>query len=1283
MNISYVKRVLHSIVLLLTAIPLFAQSPIKRLPNGTVIHNNINSKAMVESPYQQISNEMIVRYRRSVSTSARAAVHKKFNVEDKKEFKKIRGLHLLKLPQGLTVRDAIKAFNKRPEVLYAEPNYIVKTQAIPNDSNFSSQWGLNNTGQLSGAKAGADIDALQAWDLTTGSTNTVIAVIDSGVDYNHPDLAANMYNNTADCNQNGKDDDGNSYVDDCHGISVIAGNSDPMDDNSHGTHIAGIIGAAGNNSIGVTGINWTTRILACKFLNSQGTGTTAGALGCLDYVAEMKDRGANIVASNNSWGGGAYSQAMYDAIDAQRQRGILYIAAAGNNGLDNDVLVPYPCSYNLSNVICVSSTDPDDKLSIFSNYGKRLAHLGAPGNNIYSTAPTALGSYKSFSGTSMATPFVTGVVGLIHARFPGSDWRAVKNLILAGGDPNSSLAETVSGRRLNAYGALTCNNSIVLARLQPLLSTVVAPVGVPVTLSALHINCANPNGNVVVSIAETGEKITLLDNGLGNDQVANDGIYTGNWTPSHGGKYTLSLANGDTFVVNTDDVLQAGFPVKAWAGPGSYHGGPSINTLVSKITGDSGLQIIASSTSNGPLYAWNNNGHPLQGWPVDTSEVVYPAAGELSGASAGNEIFYSSNLGVLKALNGSGLSLPGWPRKGANYIGSPPSLADVDGDGLDEIFTEEEDWKFHAYKADGTLLPGWPANTMQGGQERHTAAIADLNGDGLLEIVTASGSISPLRITLFAYDRTGSLLPGFPVFFSGYVDTYPAIADVDGDGKLEIVVVGSSNSIYSYTPTIFEYGSDGVLKRSIPLSGSISYGTAPALADLDGDGIPEIIVQANDALNVVRGNGSIFPGWPVVWSSSYQQGNSAPVVGDVDGDGLPDIVVISEQAGSATTGLVRVYNRDGVSDPRFPKTLPIGSGAVPAIADIDNDGSNEIIITSDYWDGNSGYYDKVWVYDLGGSSYGPVLWGQFMGNDKHTGTPTIIYPSAGTYHSFHLIVASNGSITSNISGLSCSSDCTKSIRGGTSIVLTAKPATGYRVDSWSGSCSGQAVTCTLTMDSDKTASVFFTPIQYRLTVTLSGSGSGKVSSNTGDIDCGSLCSALFNYGASVSLTASSASGSTFSGWNGACSSSSNCAITITSDINLTANFQPQTTNNNNGSGGNSGTTKGNGGGKCFIATAAYGSYMAEDVVVLRNFRDRYLVPNRPGRTFVHWYYRISPPIANIIARHKSLRAATRALLLPMVFAIKHPYTAALSFLFQGILLISFCAPLRRMGGAGI
>jgi subtilisin family serine protease len=310
---------------------------------------------------------------------------------------------------------------------------------------------LNNTGQTGGA-SDTDIDAPEAWNLTTGTADAVLAVIDTGVDYTHPDLASNMLRNTADCNTNGIDDDNNGYIDDCFGIDTVNSDSDPMDDEGHGTHVAGIIGAVGNNTLGVTGVNWSSSMLACKFLGADGYGDTAGAIACLDYIAIMKDRGVNIVASNNSWSGGAYSQALRDAIDAQRQRGILFVAAAGNDSYDNDTLQSYPCSYYLPNIICVASTDANDKLSLFSNYGKQIVHLGAPGEGILSTVPSGFGSYDSFSGTSMATPYVTGVAGLVHALYPDSDWRSVKNLILAGGDVKSSLAKTVT-ERLNAFDA--------------------------------------------------------------------------------------------------------------------------------------------------------------------------------------------------------------------------------------------------------------------------------------------------------------------------------------------------------------------------------------------------------------------------------------------------------------------------------------------------------------------------------------------------------------------------------------------------------------------------------------------------------------------------------------------------------------------------------------------------------------------------------------------------------------------------------------------------------------
>ena len=204
------------------------------------------------------------------------------------------------------------------------------SEAIPNDPEFARQWSLHNTGQL-GTPADRDINAPEGWDITTGSNSVVVAVIDSGIDYNHEDLAANVYTNPAECTPDGIDNDGNGYADDCHGIDAVNGDSDPLDDEGHGTMVSGVIGAVGNNGIGVAGVAWNVKLLPCKFTDTTGSGDTADAITCLDYVAAMRDRGVNIVASNNSWGNSLPSEALLDAIDAQLQRGILFIAPAGND----------------------------------------------------------------------------------------------------------------------------------------------------------------------------------------------------------------------------------------------------------------------------------------------------------------------------------------------------------------------------------------------------------------------------------------------------------------------------------------------------------------------------------------------------------------------------------------------------------------------------------------------------------------------------------------------------------------------------------------------------------------------------------------------------------------------------------------------------------------------------------------------------------------------------------------------------------------------------------------
>jgi subtilisin family serine protease len=492
--------------------------------------------------------ELIVRLTNPNSAEALTELLSKLDAIGLHSFETVGGLYLVRLPSTLSVASAAGLAEQLDGVAYAEPNFVLSTQVVPDDPSFSSLWGLHNTGGT--GLADADIDAPEAWNVTTGSSNVVVTVIDSGIDYTHPDLAANMFRNEADCNSNGIDDDGNGSIDDCYGIDTYNGDGNPIDDNNHGTHVAGTIGAVGNNGMGVVGVNWNVRLMACKFLNSSGSGTTDGAVRCLDYVARMKDRGVNIVATNNSWGGGGFSQALRDAIAAQRQRGILFITSAGNSGRDNDAIETYPANYDLTNVISVASTTRSDLLSSFSNFGRRTVHLSAPGSEILST--TRNNTYSVFSGTSMAAPHVTGVAALLKAQDPSRDWRAIRNLLLSGGDSKASVANTVSGRRLNAAGSLGCSGSTVSSRLLPRPSTVSGSVGTAITLSALSINCASNTGSTVLVGVSNGQAVTLRDDGVSLDQAAGDGVYVGSFVPTSvpaGNRFVLTFPGGDTVTV--------------------------------------------------------------------------------------------------------------------------------------------------------------------------------------------------------------------------------------------------------------------------------------------------------------------------------------------------------------------------------------------------------------------------------------------------------------------------------------------------------------------------------------------------------------------------------------------------------------------------------------------------------------------------------------------------------------------------------------------------------------
>ena len=372
----------------------------------------------------------------------------------KQQYTIVPGLCLIRLPEGMTVADALKILGEREEVLYVEPNYKYKAHSvIPNDPMFNLLWNLHNTGE-GGGTAGADVNAPQAWEVATGGDReTIVAVIDTGVDYRHPDLAANMWINKAESNGSpGLDDDRNGYIDDIYGYDFCNSDGDPIDDAGHGTHVAGIIGAVGNNGVGVVGVCWKVKIMAVKFLDQDGNGYDSDAIAAVQYATLMSAK-----VMNSSWGDG-YSRSLEDAIRAAGNAGILFVASAGNNqGNNNDVNPHYPACYSLDNVIAVLSTDYDDQLSQHSNYGPTSVDLGAPGGDshceIYSCFVN--GRYAYMHGTSMASPHVSGACALIWSVSPSLSHLEVKDLIMRTVDPLPTLAGScVSGGRLNLHRAI-------------------------------------------------------------------------------------------------------------------------------------------------------------------------------------------------------------------------------------------------------------------------------------------------------------------------------------------------------------------------------------------------------------------------------------------------------------------------------------------------------------------------------------------------------------------------------------------------------------------------------------------------------------------------------------------------------------------------------------------------------------------------------------------------------------------------------------------------------------
>jgi subtilisin family serine protease len=439
-----------------------------------------------------MDGELLVKFKSGVAAVSAAAVHKAVGATVIKNFTTVPNLQHVRLQKGLSVNDAITAYMSTRDVEYAEPNYIAHIMSkIPDDTYFGDQWALRNLGTYAGGTFGADIRAVDAWEISIGDHNVVVAVLDTGVDYTHPDLVGNIWSNTGETScTDGIDNDKNGYIDDCRGWNFVtcddivcdqfddqgncvkeicakdaSRNNDPMDKNGHGTHVAGIIGATGWNNMGITGVMMRVSLMPVRVLNAKGEGTFGDIAAGIDYAV---NNGARVI--NASLGGSDVSSALYDVISAANTKGVLVVAAAGNDDSNNDALPVYPASFNLPNIIAVAATDQNDRRASFSNFGPASVHVAAPGVYILSTVPTWWTNSQGYGqldynlGTSMAAPHVSGLAGLLWSYYvyPTYNHSKIRGMILRNVDTykdNKPGLETLRGYiytegRINAYRAM-------------------------------------------------------------------------------------------------------------------------------------------------------------------------------------------------------------------------------------------------------------------------------------------------------------------------------------------------------------------------------------------------------------------------------------------------------------------------------------------------------------------------------------------------------------------------------------------------------------------------------------------------------------------------------------------------------------------------------------------------------------------------------------------------------------------------------------------------------------
>jgi thermitase len=870
-----------------------------------------------------------------------------------KALSNLSGIYLLHTGPQTDIPSAVEAYARLNEVEYAQPNYIYrledeicrdKTDLVPDDPRYAEQWYL------------PQMHAAEGWEVTQGTSTVVVAVVDTGVNYNHPDLS--LYDAiTA--------PDGKVIL----GYDFVNGDSDPVDDNGHGTAMAGLIAAKSNNGTGISGVCWNCKILAIKSMAANGTGTTWNVTQGIQYAVSHNASVINLSL------GGPGEPAMVNAINAAYESNIVVVASAGN---DNSYTPQYPAASD--HVFSVAATNQTDGRLFNSNYGYWV-DVAAPGYGLLSTSID--GAYNNTCCTSGATALTSGTAGLVKSVHPTWTSDQVMSQIACTAEDirslNPGFEDFLGTGRVDIYNALagvpaaTCGIRGTGYQIQVGEDESAIYPGNTFSLVLKAKTDAAANQEVSATLSSTYPNVTFEPAILSYGNL-NFGVITANITP-------LSISiDADAMpgdIIPIDVVFQdksgSTYPasysitvhpqrLSGWPQVMSWGSGGSGSPILRDIDHNSASEILHPNL-DGILYIWNPDGSDLPGWPKPGLGTLPISVADINRDGV-EEIVRPGSVYDL-----SGSLLPGWPQSiispNCPALLASPVIGDINGDGYLEIVIGNYLHQVFVFSYTGILLDGWPQ--MVNGAISATPALADLNGDGYLEIVVATWPLGGTcgedegtgGVSVLGHD--GTLLPGWPKTAPS-TDSSPAIADLDKDGQLEIAVAN------------YAYEANGALLPGFPVAGfNGTPSSSPAIADLDNDGNLDILLGDTKGMKVyaIQGStGAILPGWPQ--STAYRVFGS-PAVVDLDGDSDLEVVVVA-------TDEIRAWHAGGQPVAGFPIRLGGSNWSAPAAGDVNGDGRLELFVIG-------GGAAKVYAWDMGAGSYTPsaMPWPQFHHDPWHTG----------------------------------------------------------------------------------------------------------------------------------------------------------------------------------------------------------------------------------------------------------------------------------------------------------